>query len=599
MNIRRIITEAINNSVMSQYASQLKNIIGNRGISTKSVANNQAASEHIMALNRFVYLVLDAIQNGAYTNEDIQGSVGTPAGTTQGYNGYYNSYDNTARRNYNSLNRGIGYLADKAGEMYDAVGLDKALNPILGGAMGAFNKGRNEVNNMVDNAMFNRDMNRNYGGGAAATNGRGMNGPVPRTLATLFNLDNYVFPSNPPVQYKQLYNQAAQINQQYNNILYSIQQVVDCYKILGNIRQEVINIIKAKNAQKQQQQQNQQGQQQQQQGQQQPSIPLTDEFKQAAAYVMKLDTRKFDNLIEKIETMSFNGNDDYKNFVLETVKNLQQTCEECKEAIQNNSVTNDDYQKTGITPLEYTLLQKNEKTSLDNMWRDYVYINQGTNSFLDSYDFIMDTFSGLYKLKDALYSMLYEGGTVEVHETPAGDANEPQEETPVNEPANNENPKSKELPRPDFSYYGQKLEEIYKNGEEINKIVKKIEDNALVDGKDYHDWDNDTIMCLTGLKTINSFVYLVINAINGNSIYEEDYLRTGIPPLTQLMSMDNTKGIQNDYSYENVFWNIYTKGSEKYKAFNYKPVYNLMWLLNGLHSTMNKMNVKEPKNKKR
>ena len=65
------------------------------------------------------------------------------------------------------------------------------------------------------------------------------------------------------------------------------------------------------------------------------------------------------------------------------------------------------------------------------------------------------------------------------------------------------------------------------------------------------------------------------------------------------MSMDNTKGIQNDYSYENVFWNIYTKGSEKYKAFNYKPVYNLMWLLNSLHSTMNKMNVKEPKNKKR
>ena len=261
---------------MSQYEIQLKQIVGNRGISIKPVANNQAASEHIIALNKFVYLVLDAIENGAYTNEGLQGSAGVPAGTSSNGNySFQDPYNDTTRKGFNDFNKGIGYLTNKAGELYDAVGLDKALNPIFGGAMGAFNKGRDEVNNMTDNAMFQRDMNRRYGNsgnGAAASNGSASGGNVPRTLSTLFNLDKYTFPSNPPVQYNQLYQQAVQINQQNNNILLSVQPVVKCYEILSELRQEIINIIKTRNTNNQQQPQPQQ-RPQQPQVQQQPQQP--------------------------------------------------------------------------------------------------------------------------------------------------------------------------------------------------------------------------------------------------------------------------------------------------------------------------------------
>lgn len=155
MNIRHIITEAINNAILMQGYREIESALGNTSIDTTPVGANKTAIAYINELSDFAWLVKDAIDE-----KNFKPSTGTRTTT------------NTAKATTNVINQkkvqkpvGAGVVdtlvngtADVANNMYNQarnVGLN-GLDPIVGGVVTSFQNGYN-----LGRGKWNDKMNKN------------------------------------------------------------------------------------------------------------------------------------------------------------------------------------------------------------------------------------------------------------------------------------------------------------------------------------------------------------------------------------------------------------------------------------------------------
>ena len=208
-------------SIFKQYADELRKLFGNNGIDPKPVQNNQAAAQHIVKLNRFVYAVINAIYS-----ENID-SVNSPA-VGNGYNGD-NQYDkiNMAR---DAMRGSVNYLG---GQAEDTLG--KGANNPLNGVFKAGVDAYNNTNNLFTQQINNRKYAELY-------NNASRNGNAGGSLT-------YLMQSVNDGCYPRLQTEYNQINQQNNNIFSATPDVGNCYQILQALS---VAVTSHANSQKQQ-----------------------------------------------------------------------------------------------------------------------------------------------------------------------------------------------------------------------------------------------------------------------------------------------------------------------------------------------------------
>lgn len=247
MNLRQIIRESINSVILdsiiseaigntvgnqqptinfSQFADELRKLVGNSGIDAKPVQNNQAALQHIDTLNHFVFYVIDAIDNG---NIDAASS---PATGNRHNNKWSNPYgkDNVdiAR---DAMRGSVNYLGNGAENLLGR-GTNNPLNGVFKAGVDAYNN----TNSAFTQLMNNRERANAYGDKPEiVTSG---------SLADLMKI------------YPDLFSQYQQINQQSNNIFSATPNVGNCYTVLQNLHTAFANYQNSKG----QQTQNGQGQ---------------------------------------------------------------------------------------------------------------------------------------------------------------------------------------------------------------------------------------------------------------------------------------------------------------------------------------------------
>jgi hypothetical protein len=214
----------------SQYAEQLRNLIGNKGIDPSPVQNNQAAVQHINKLNQLIYYTINAIESGNIN------SVSSPA--TGGSNRRNDPY---GRDRTDIALDGTNRLVNGAGELVDYMGSVGGSNNPLQGVGSAFSKAHGETNNAVANYLNQKKFVDAYG-----SNKQNGNGGVNLT---------YLMQSANDGCYPNLSTEYNQINQTNNGIFSAVPNVSECHQVLQNLATAVANY---NNSQKQQTQQVQQ-----------------------------------------------------------------------------------------------------------------------------------------------------------------------------------------------------------------------------------------------------------------------------------------------------------------------------------------------------
>ena len=204
----------------SQYADELRRLVGNSGIDPKPVQNNQAAVQHIDILNHFVFDVIDRIDNG---NIDSASSPAAGKGKNTWSNPYGKDKVDIAR---DAMRRSVNYLGNGAENIFGR----GTNNPLKG----VFNAGVNAYNNT--NSAFTQLMNnREY----ANAYGNKQNVVPSGSLTDLMKI------------YPNLFSQYQQINQQNSNIFSATPNVGNCYTVLQNLHSAVANHQKTKTQQAQ------------------------------------------------------------------------------------------------------------------------------------------------------------------------------------------------------------------------------------------------------------------------------------------------------------------------------------------------------------
>ena len=200
------------NTIFKQYADQLRKLFGNSGIDPKPVQNNQAASQHIVKLNRFVFAVMNAIDSGNIN------SVNSPA-AGKGYNNNLNKYGEDkvdhARRGAEDA---VNYLGGQAENLLgNGAGLQN--NP-LNGVFSAGVKGYNDVNNLFTQQMNRQKYADMYGDSYGNNNGY-----------DLCRLMTVVADGC----YPRLRDEYIQLSNQNNGIFSATPNVGNCYDVLNNL----------------------------------------------------------------------------------------------------------------------------------------------------------------------------------------------------------------------------------------------------------------------------------------------------------------------------------------------------------------------------
>jgi hypothetical protein len=195
-----------------QFADELRKLVGNSGINAKPVQNNQAAAQHIVKLNRFVYAVINAIDNG---NIDAVNS----AAAGNGYSRYNNQYgkDKTdiAR---DAMRSSVNYLGGQAENLLgNGAGLqNNPLNGVFSAGVNAYNNTNNLFTQQINNRRY-ADM---YGDSNDNKNGYDLYNLMTRA-------EEGCFPG--------LYREFQQLNQQNNGIFSATPNVGNCYDVLLNL----------------------------------------------------------------------------------------------------------------------------------------------------------------------------------------------------------------------------------------------------------------------------------------------------------------------------------------------------------------------------
>lgn len=214
MNIRQIILEEINKTIMAQYAVRLEQYIGRFGIDTTPVGNNQDAITYINNLSNFAFQVKDAIETGNYESNQQ-----TPI--TQ-YN-QRTSYGRSSTPNGGLVRKTVNGMVNMANDTYNIArqsGLN-GLDPVIGGVVTSFKHGYNDFN-QVRGQMT------------------GSNGSIPQQQTTRqqakmnkTGVDLRTLMGQPYIQLGQDYNYVNQMN---GNILYRVQAINNVFVILNDIK---------------------------------------------------------------------------------------------------------------------------------------------------------------------------------------------------------------------------------------------------------------------------------------------------------------------------------------------------------------------------
>ena len=212
MNIKQIISEEINKTVLAQYATRLEQYIGRFGIDVTPVGNNQAAINYINNLSSFSFQVKDAIESGNYEPRQ-----GTPTQYTQ-----KSSYGSPNSTSGNLVRDTVNGLADMANDTYNIArqtGLNQ-LDPVIGGVMSAGQRGYNKFNQVRDKAT---GVNR------------GVQPQVTKQQPNIkrSGVDLRTLMGQPYIQLGQDYNYVNQMN---GNILYRVQAINNVFVILNDIK---------------------------------------------------------------------------------------------------------------------------------------------------------------------------------------------------------------------------------------------------------------------------------------------------------------------------------------------------------------------------
>jgi hypothetical protein len=406
----------------SQYADELRRLVGNSGIDAKPVENNQAAVEFIYNFNHFVFDVINAIDS-----ENINAASSAAAGgSTSG--GRYNPYGKTGT---DIALDGANKAATAAGKIVDTVGSVGGANIPFNGVGSAFSKAHNETNRDVANYLNQRQYINAYNNTSQGAEGG-------------TNLV-YLMQSANEGCYPRLQTEYNQINQAYNGIFSAAPNVSNCHDVLRNLADAVTKYNGSQKQSTQDTRQPAQGQQQTtnsstavnpangggntaqpgstatspaQPGntagnptatngnvRNQPTLkgsgqkikfnPKNDpnyqkphpNYANYANELIKIDRSK-NNLSSIVEKLERGGND--KN-VVNLVKWIGRLSDSVVSAIQGGSYYNEDYQNTNIEPLTKTMSLDGKKVGEDGTYEmtfwHYKLLNKTYDSQKKSIEF--------------------------------------------------------------------------------------------------------------------------------------------------------------------------------------------------------------------
>lgn len=351
----------------SQYADELRRLVGNSGIDAKPVENNQAAVEFINTFNHFVFDVINAIDTGNINTANSAAAGGSTS------SGRYNPYGKTGTDiAINAANN----TATAAGKIVDTVGSVGGANNPFNGVGSAFSKAHNETNNDVANYLNQRRYSN-------AFNQRSQGIPSDSSLTELMTI------------YPSLYAEYQRIDQTNNGIFNGTPNVSQCCIVLNGLNQAMSGQQPAQNTTqpvKPKQTQTVQNTAQPKQAQPAAATPAPStatpapsvtkpaqaqlNLKPFADNLRRIDSNgnRISALIDELEQktlvhgreVDYHIQDNDTTTCITTIKGIGDLSDSVIEAIDNNSIYPADKAKTGITPLTELMSLGRYNSSFNN-----------------------------------------------------------------------------------------------------------------------------------------------------------------------------------------------------------------------------------------
>jgi hypothetical protein len=325
----------------SQYADELRRLIGNSGFDATPVENNQAATQHIEKLNQFVYAVINAIDNG---NINTANSAAAGGGTSYSRWGKPYSKDGVDVA-MDATNGIVGFTTDTAEKMLGQ-GANNPFNGVFKAGGDAYKKTKGDIANYMNQKKYVDS----YGN---STTPQGANGGTDLT---------YLMQSIDEGCYPRLQSEYNQINQETNGIFSATPNVSNCHEVLRSLASAVTNYNNNQKQATQQQQSGQQKPQQVQQGQEQQPVSRSQN-----------PTAKLERYANGLKILDRDGTalgeeyEQYKNtpYIARFIGYTGELSEMCINAIENNIIYSRDYKNDGNYSLAQVMGFGNERPHVD------------------------------------------------------------------------------------------------------------------------------------------------------------------------------------------------------------------------------------------
>lgn len=322
----------------SQYADELRRLIGNSGFDVTPVENNQAAVQHIDKLNQFVFGVINAIDNG-----NINAASSPAAGGENSYSRWGKPYSKDGVDAAMDATNGIvGFTTDTA-EKFLGQGSNNPFNGVFKAGGDAYKKTKGDIANYMNQKKYVDS----YGN---STTPQGANGGTDLT---------YLMQSIDEGCYPRLQSEYNQINQETNGIFGATPNVSNCHEVLRSLASAVTNY---NNNQKQTTQQQQSGQQEPQQGQEKQPVSRSQN-----------STAKLERYANGLKMLDRDGTalgeeyEQYTNtpYIAKFIGYTGELSEMCINAIENNIIYSRDYKNDGNYSLAQVMGFGNETPHVD------------------------------------------------------------------------------------------------------------------------------------------------------------------------------------------------------------------------------------------
>lgn len=336
----------------SQYADELRRLIGNSGFDAAPVENNQAAVQHIDKLNQFVFGVINAIDNG-----NINAASSPAAGGGSSYSRWGKPYSKDGVDVAMDATNGIvGFTTDTAEKMLGQ-GANNPFNGVFKAGGDAYKKTKGDIANYMNQKKYVDS----YGNSSTP---QGTNGGTDLT---------YLMQSIDEGCYPRLQSEYNQINQETNGIFGATPNVSNCHEVLRSLASAVTNY---NNNQKQATQQQQGGQQEPQQGQERQPVSRSQN-----------PTAKLERYANGLKMLDRDGTalgeeyEQYTNtpYIARFIGYTGELSEMCINAIENNIIYSRDYKNDGNYSLAQVMGFGNETPHVDYQYL-YPFYNASKNA---------------------------------------------------------------------------------------------------------------------------------------------------------------------------------------------------------------------------